>query len=113
MGSRKRLDSSLKISALRRHFQKKEPISEICQDMDIAPGSVYQWQETLFSNGHLCFEQKKVGRPRNEKNRDKRISELEEKLAAKNTVISELMEEILLEKKLGGEILKSAGSLRK
>ena len=103
MTNRKHFSSQTKIDILKKHLQKKEAISEICGEFGCAPGSVYQWQETLFSRGHQIFETK-VGRPVNEKAKNERISALEEKLQNKNAVIAELMEELLKEKKLAGVI---------
>jgi transposase-like protein len=101
MSKRKRFEATTKVSILKRHLQKKESISELCEEHGCTPGSVYQWQETLFSRGHKVFENK-TGRPVNEKARDKKIAGLEAKLNSKNAIISELMEELLQEKNRGG-----------
>ena len=65
-------------------------------------------KKRLFSCGHLCFETSRIGRPVDEKIKDKRISDLENKLNTKNQIISELMEELLKEKKLAGVIWKAS-----
>lgn len=103
MARRKRFEAKTKVKILKRHLQKKEAVSSLCEEYDFVPGSLYQWQEILFSRGHICFENK-LGRPKDEKKRDEKISHLEKKLEAKNEVISELMEELLKEKKLAGVI---------
>jgi len=106
MAKRKRFTATTKASILKQHLQKKSPISELCVEHGCTPGSVYQWQETMFSRAHQLFEMSanRVGRPRDEVLREQKMVELEKKLVAKNAVISELMEEILKEKKLAGVI---------
>jgi transposase-like protein len=101
MKKKQSFDATTKISVLKRHLQKKEPISSLCEEHGFTPGSVYQWQETLFNRGHIVFENK-TGRPTIEKNRDQEIEELKKKLSVKNAVISELTEELIREKKLFG-----------
>ncbi len=101
MPERKKFDSQTKVSILRRHLQKKEKISDLCEEFGFTPGTYYQWQDTLFSRGHTCFDVKN-GRPVDEKKQKVKLVELEQKIDRKNKVISELMEELLLEKKLGG-----------
>lgn len=104
MAHQKKIGSKEKIDVLRKHLQKKEAVSALCKEHGFTPGAFYQWQETLFSRGHLCFETSRIGRPVDEKIKDKRISDLENKLNTKNQIISELMEELLKEKKLAGVI---------
>ena len=103
MPNKKRFAPKTKAEILRKHIQKKTPISELCEQAGCTPGAVYQWQETLLSRAHMCFETTK-GRPVDAKKQSNKIKELEEKLSTKNAIISELMEELLKEKKLGGVI---------
>ena len=104
MARRKNFSSSTKASILKQHLQKKKAISDLCEENDCTPGSIYQWQEALFSRAHIIFEKSgnKVGRPRDESLREKKMDALEKKLQSKNEIISELMEELLKEKKLAG-----------
>jgi transposase-like protein len=106
MSKKKRFPAETKASILKQHLQKKQPISELCQTHGCSPGTVYQWQETLFARAHMVFENggRAVGRPRDQAAAAKKAEQLEEKLAAKNAIIAELMEELLREKKLAGVI---------
>lgn len=106
MARRKNFPAQVKSSILKQHLVKKKAVSELCEAHGCSPGSIYQWQDTLFSRAHEIFEtgQKKVGRPKDHAALEKKTSDLEEKLAAKNAIISELMEELLREKKLAGVI---------
>ena len=103
MTKRKKFSPQSKIDILQQYLQKKHAMTDICQTHECSPGSVYQWQETLFSKGHQLFENK-TGRPINQQKRDIEAKALEEKLATKNAIIAELMEELLKEKKLNGVI---------
>ena len=103
MVKRKKFDSKTKVGILKRYLQKKEPVSNLCEELGCTPGSVYQWQEILFNRGHLAFENK-TGRPVNEQARDAKIKEMENKLINKNEVISKLLEELLQAKKSIGAI---------
>ena len=98
MAKQKRFDGYTKVGVLKRHLQKKEPISSLCEELGVTPGAVYQWQETLFARGHICFDSK-MGRPVDAKKQERLLNDLENKLKVKNQIISELMEELLLEKK--------------
>ena len=71
MNKKRKFDSKTKISVLKRSLQKKEPISNLCEEYGFTPGSIYQWQDLLFDRGHIVFEGK-AGRPRDEKKRDDR-----------------------------------------
>lgn len=106
MAKRKRFAAQTKASILKQHLQKKVAISDLCEQNGCTPGSVYQWQETMFSRVHELFESSanRVGRPRDQAAREQKMDDLEKKLASKNAVIAELMEELLKEKKLAGVI---------
>lgn len=103
MKTKRNFDSKIKIGVLQRHLQKKEPISKLCEEHGFTPGAVYQWQETLFSRGHMVFENK-IGRPVDSTNQAKEIEELKKRLATKDAVISELTEVLVREKKFNGAI---------
>lgn len=95
-----RVDSASKIKALRMHIMDKKPVSEICQKMGIQPSVFYTWQNELFLRGGAVFE-KKSG-PRVVDRSQERITALEAKLAKKDGVIAELLQEhVELKKTLG------------
>lgn len=101
MAKKRKIDARTKINILERHLKKKEAISLLCEEHGFTPGSLYQWQDTLFSRGHMVFDTKS-GRPADVDRRDKEIAELRAKLASKDSVISELTEVLIREKKLNG-----------
>ncbi len=99
--ARKHYTGEEKVAILREHLVEGKPVSEICQSRQLQPTAFYAWQKTFFENGAAAFERKK---PRGEDRKDRRISALEDKLAAKNEVIAELMEENVKAKKANGEL---------
>lgn len=89
-----------KVAILRRHLVDRVPISQLSDENDLAPVSIYQWLKQFFENGAAAFE-----RPRTNEfsAAQKTIDKLQEKIQAKNEVVAELMEEhVKLKKSLGG-----------
>lgn len=88
-----------KVAILRRHLLDQVPISNLCDEYQIHPTLFYRWQKQLFENGQAAFTDSK--RP-DTSPLEARIATLEQKLARKHEVLSELMEEhIQLKKELG------------
>jgi transposase len=100
---RRRLASKDKIRLLKKHFVDKKTISEICEAEGVVPGSFYLWQRELFDKGDVVFDLTKRGRKPIDTS-ERTIAALRAKLAEKNEVIAELMQETLKLKKPNGEI---------
>ena len=96
---RKYYSPSEKVQLLKRHMLDKVPVSDLCDKHGLSPTVFYRWQKQFFEKGELAFSEK---RKTKEKRQERRIQELEAKLALKNEVVSELMEaHIKLKKNLG------------
>ena len=96
---RKNYTAQEKVAILRRHLIEHVPISEVCEQNHIQPTQFYRWQQELFENGAQAFERKNSRASQADK---QRIEYLEAKLAQKNEVLSELMEDhVKLKKTLG------------
>lgn len=67
------------------------------------PKHLYNWQKQFFENGAAAFERSKTASKRTEDAKDRKIEFLEAKLAKKNEVVAELMEEHVQLKKALGE----------
>ena len=93
-----------KLAILRRYLVEKVPISDLCDQYGLQPSQVYYWQAQLFEHGASIFERKPGRQASAESAKDRKIAQLELKLAQKNEVISELMEENVREKKRNGEL---------
>jgi transposase-like protein len=91
------------LAIVKRHLVGGEAISAICDELGLQPTQVYTWEKQLFENGAGAFERSR----RNDKAdsaKDRKIEALESKLANKNEVIAELMEENVKAKKANGEL---------
>src|SRR5215211_3355992 len=82
-----------KVGLLRLHLLEKKPISDICQEHNLAVNLFYLWQKQFFENGTAAFENASHRRKPLEDAKDRKIAALEEKLQRKNEVLSELLEE--------------------
>jgi transposase-like protein len=102
MSNRKNFTPEQKVAIVRRHLLDKVPISDLCDELGIQPTQYYQWQKQFFENGTGAFE-RRANQRRQEDAKDRTIAQLEAKLAKKNEVISELMEENIQSKKAIGE----------
>lgn len=98
---RKHYSAEEKMAILREHLLEGKAVSEVCQQHELQPTVFYGWQKTFFENGAAAFERKNK---RGEEAKDRQIAGLQEKLANKNEVIAELMEENVRSKKANGEL---------
>ena len=102
MGRKKRqyYTSEQKVSIIKRHLVEREEVSAICEDLKLHPTVFYEWQRKFFENGVKAFESE-------EKNESKKLKErvdfLESRLKRKDSVMAELVEELVTEKKRHGE----------
>ena len=88
-----------KVGALKRHLVDQVPVSDLCDELGIQVGQFYVWQKLFFENGAAAFARQ--GRPKKDP-QAQRIAALEQKLAKKNEVVAELLEEhVQLKKELG------------
>lgn len=89
-----------KVAILKQHLVDQRPISDICDEHQLAPTMFYQWQKQFFENGAQIFDKPNKKAVKKE---TAQIAQLEEKLKRKHEVLSELMEEhVQLKKQLGG-----------
>lgn len=88
---------------VKRHLLEGVPVSNLCDELDINPTLFYLWQRTLFENAHLAFDNGRKSKVVEDANAQK-IERLEAKLARKNEVMAELMEEHTSLKKSLGEL---------
>jgi transposase len=101
---RKTWGGAEKLAILRQFLVEKVPISDLCDRHGMQPSQVYQWQALLFAHGAAAFERKPGRQPSADLAKDRKIAQLEAKLAQKHEVISELMEANVREKKANGEL---------
>ena len=100
-GTRRHFSPEEKVSIIRRHLLENVPISQLCDELQIAPSLFYLWQREFFENGHLAFSKDRKAKAVDDA-KDAKIQHLEAKLQRKNEVLAELMEEhTQLKKDLG------------
>jgi transposase-like protein len=96
---RKHYSPEEKIQILKKHLLEKKPLSDVCDHHGIHPTVFYRWQKQFFEQGASVFQSSKNTK---QLKLEKKIVQLEQKLSQKNEVLSELMEEhVLLKKVLG------------
>jgi transposase len=92
-----------KVQIVKRHLLEGVPVSNLCDQFQINPTLFYQWQRQLFENATAAFDNGR--KPKSlEDAKDKKIEQLQAKLARKNEVMAELMEALTEEKKRNGEL---------
>ena len=97
---RKQYSAQQKVAILRKHLLDKIPVSDLCDEYGLQPTVFYRWQKQLFEQAaESCFQQSRSS----ESTRLKRqITELEAKVAKKDEVLGEVMEEYVALKKSRG-----------
>jgi transposase-like protein len=108
MAKRKRRihSNEQKAEILRRHMVDKVPVSDVCDEYKIQPSVFYQWQKQLVDNLGVALEATSGKRSRREATREseleRKVGQLEERLAKREHVIAEISEEyVALKKELG------------
>jgi transposase len=100
---RRHFTAQEKVAALKRHLLEKIPVSDLCDQLGIAPTLFYRWQKEFFENGHTAFENGRKSKTVEDAN-VKKIEQLQAKLHRKNEVMAELMEAHTELKKSLGEL---------
>ena len=99
---RKRHTSQEKTAILREHLINKVPVSDLCDRHDINPRIFYYWQKTMFENMPSIFESR--NKSSEVSGLQKQNDALKAKLAHKDTVIGQIMEDYVAVKKSLGEV---------
>ena len=100
--ARRHFTAQEKVDTIKRHLLEGTPISDLCDQLGIAPNLFYRWQKELFENAHRAFDNGRKAKAV-EDAKDQRIERLQAKLLRKNEVLAELMEEHVQLKKALGE----------
>mgnify|MGYP000942077083 CR=1 FL=1 len=98
---RKRYSPQEKVAILREHLLEGKAISEVCNHRELQPTVFYGWQKQFFENGAVAFERKNSQAAEAQ---DRQIAALRDKLARKNDVIAELLEENLQARRTAGQL---------
>src|SRR3990170_1006881 len=101
--TRRHFDATLKAQIVRRHLSGKEPVSALADEFGLQPTQIHTWVNQVLTQAEKAFE-RSASNGRVENAKDRRIEALQAKLAQKNEVIAELMEDNIRTKKELGEI---------
>ncbi len=104
--TRRRFTPEQKAQIVRRHLAGKEAVSALAEEFGLQPSQIHAWVNTVLAQADKAFE-RSVENGRNgrvEQAKDRRIEQLQAKLANKNEVIAELLEENVKAKKEAGEL---------
>lgn len=101
-GVRRRFTAQQKVAILREHLVEKVPVSQVCDKHGLKPNMFYRWQKEFFENGSIAFEGRAPKADGRTRQIQERLDKLQAKLARKDEVIAELMEDhVRLKKTLG------------
>ena len=96
--TRKHFSPQQKVKIIKMHLVEGVSLSDVCDKHGIHPSVFYRWQKAFFERGHLAFENSDG----KDSKAEKKITALKQKIADKNEVLAELMEEhVALKKNLG------------
>jgi transposase-like protein len=96
-----------KAEIVRRHLAGKVAVSDLADELGVQPSQIHLWVKQLLDQAERAFERSAGARRqtrRAENAKEQRIEQLQAKLADKNEVIAELMEENVRAKKANGEL---------
>lgn len=98
--TRKNYSAEEKVALLRRHLEKGEAVSKLCEEHALRPTVFYRWKKEFFEGGAAAFDR---GSVRETAQLQQQMREMEQEIARKNGVIAEVMEELMrCKKKPGG-----------
>ena len=106
---RRRFTPEQKAQIVRRHLANKESVSALAEEFGLQPSQIHLWVNLLLAQADKAFE-RSSGNTRADKAQAQRIQQLEAKLATKNEVIAELLEENVKSKKSMGNSERTLGS---
>jgi transposase-like protein len=99
--TRRHFTPEQKAQIVRRHVAGKEAVSDLADEFGVQPSLIHNWVNQMLAQAERAFE-RPSGKRRLEEAKERKIAHLEAKLANKNEVIAELMQEhVQLKKELG------------
>jgi len=96
---RKQYQPAEKVSIIRMHLIEKQSVSDICDEYKIAPSVYYRWQKQFFDDGEKAFA---TTTKTAVTTLQQEVTHLKSKLARKDEVLGEVMEEYVTLKKRSG-----------
>jgi transposase-like protein len=102
--TRRHFTAEQKATIVRRHVAEKAPVSDLADELGVQPSQIHHWVKQVLEQAARAFENGGPGKRRDEHAKDEKIARLESKLAQKNEVVAELLQEHVQLKKVLGEL---------
>ena len=103
----KRYTAEEKVKILREHLENQVPVGQLSEQYGVHPNAIYLWKKEFFEKAALIFSSPSAGGKKDkhqEMKAQEKIERLEAKLKAKDSLISEIVEDnVRLKKNLSGE----------
>lgn len=77
---RKHYSSEEKVAILRRHLLEHVPVSDVCDELGLAPTVFSRWQKEFFENGAAAFERESKRQAKHESQQARIHAERDKKL---------------------------------
>ena len=101
---RRQFSDTFRADVVRRHLGDRVAVSDLAQELDLQPSQIHIWVKQVLDQAEKALARSKGPKRKTTDIKDRKIAQLEVKLADKNEVISELMEENVKAKKANGEL---------
>jgi transposase-like protein len=103
--NRRHFSDEFKANVVRRHLAERVPVSDLASELQVQPSLIHLWIKQVLDQAEKAFQRSQGPKTSTvEDSKSQRIAQLQEKLAKKNEVIAELMEENVGVKKANGEL---------
>jgi transposase len=102
--TRRHFSDTVKAETVRRHLAGKVPVSDLADELGVQPSLIHLWVKQVLDQAEKAFARSKGPTRQASDFKDRKITQLEAKLAIKNEVIAELMEDNVKSKKANGEL---------
>lgn len=91
--TRRQFSDTVKAETVRRHVAGKVPVSDLADELGVQPSLIHMWVKQVLDQAEKTFARPRGRTPQASDFKDRKIAQLEAKLASKNAVIAELMED--------------------
>ncbi len=98
--NRRKFTAEQKAAILREHLIEKISVADLCDKHGLQPTVFYRWQKEMMENLVGLFERR--DRASKSQKSEAQIAALREKLARKDAIIAEIMEDYVAVKKTLG-----------
>lgn len=102
--TRRHFPDTVKAETVRRHLAGRVPVSDLAEELGVQPSLIHLWVKQVLDQAEKAFTRTKGQSRQATDFKDRKIAQLEAKLASKNEVIAELMEDNVKSKKANGEL---------